>query len=161
MIYTKEQLKALIDNLDDNKEYELKEHKPKRSIQSNNYFWRLLGDLCFELDLNVLDEYKKRVKELGIFRQWTIDRDNLKTFNKMWTSQGIAWFTEVVDIAVDNKIVVNAYYGSSSYNSKQMAKLIDGLVQDCRAVGIETKTAEEINSLLKGVEENENIKKDK
>ena len=60
MIYTKEQLKALIDNLDDNKEYELKEHKPKRSIQANNYFWRLLGDLCFELDLNVLDEYRKR-----------------------------------------------------------------------------------------------------
>ena len=161
MIYTKQQLKVLIDDLDDNKEYELKEHKPKRSIQANNYFWRLLGDLCFELDLNVLDEYKKRVKELGIFRQWTIDRDNLKTFNKMWTSQGIAWFTEVVDIDADNKIVVNAYYGSSSYNSKQMAKLIDGLVQDCRAAGIETRTAEEINSLLKGVDESENIKKDK
>lgn len=161
MTYTKQQLKVLINNLDDNKEYELKEHKPKRSIQANNYFWTLLGELCFELDLNVLDEYKKRVKELGIFRQWTIDRDNLKTFNKMWTSQGIAWFTEVVDIAVDNKIVVNAYYGSSSYNSKQMAKLIDGLVQDCRAVGIETRTTEEINSLLKGVDESENIKKDK
>lgn len=161
MIYTKEQLKVLIDNLDDNKEYELKEHKPKRSIQANNYFWTLLGELCFELDLNVLDEYKKRVKELGIFRQWTIDRDNLKTFNKMWTSQGIAWFTEVVDIAVDNKIVVNAYYGSSSYNSKQMAKLIDGLVQDCKAVGIETRTTEEINSLLQGVDESENNKKDK
>ena len=161
MIYTKEQLKVLIDNLDDNKEYELKEHRPKRSIQANNYFWALLGELCFELDLNVLDEYKKRVKELGIFRQWTIDRDNLKTFNKMWTSQGIAWFTEVVDIAVDNKIVVNAYYGSSSYNSKQMSKLIDGLVQDCKAVGIETKTAEEINSLLKGVDKSESDKKNK
>lgn len=157
MIYTKEQLKILIDNLDDNKEYELKEHKPKRSIQANNYFWTLLGELCFELDLNVLDEYKKRVKELGIFRQWIIDRDNLKTFNKMWTEQGIAWFTEVVDIAIDNKIVVNAYYGSSSYNSKQMSKLIDGVVQDCKAVGIETKTVEEINSLLKEIDNEKKI----
>lgn len=152
MIYTKQQLKLIIDELDDNKEYELKEHKPKRSSQSNRYFWKLLGELCFELDLDLIEEYKKRVKELGVFRQWEIERDNLKTFNKMWTEKGIAWFIEIVDIAPNNKVVVNAYYGSSSYNSKQMSKLIDDLVQDCQAVGIETKPIEEINSMLKEVD---------
>lgn len=65
---------------------------------------------------------------------------------------GIAWFTEIVDIAENDKIVVNAYYGSSSYNSKQMSRLIENLVQDCQAVGIETKSVEEINSLLKEVD---------
>ena len=84
MIYTKQQLKLIIDELDDNKEYELKEHKPKRSSQSNRYFWKLLGELCFELDLDLIEEYKKRIKELGVFRQWEIEKDNLKTFNKMW-----------------------------------------------------------------------------
>ena len=29
-----------------------------------------------------------------------------------------------------------------------MTRLIDGVVQDCKAYGIETKTPEEINSLL-------------
>lgn len=29
-----------------------------------------------------------------------------------------------------------------------MARLIDGVVQDCQAIGIETKTPEEINSLF-------------
>lgn len=148
MVYTKQQLKLIIDELDDNKEYELTEHKKKRSNQANKYFWQLLGQLCFELDLDLITEYRKRVKDLGIFRQWTIDKDNLKTFNKMWKEQGIAWFTEIVDIAENDKVVVNAYYGSSSYNTKQMSKLIDSLVQDCKAVGIETKTIEEINSLL-------------
>ena len=152
MIYTKQQLKLIIDELDDNKEYELKEHKPKRSNQANKYFWELLGQLCFELGLDTIEEYRKRVKELGIFRQWEIDKDNLKTFNKMWTEKGIAWFIEIVDIAPNNKVVVNAYYGSSSYNSKQMSKLIDDLVQDCKAVGIETKPIEEINSILKEVD---------
>lgn len=87
MIYTKQQLKLIIDELDDNKEYELKEHKPKRSNQANKYFWELLGQLCFELGLDTIEEYKKRVKELGIFRQWEIDKDNLKTFNKMWNEK--------------------------------------------------------------------------
>lgn len=152
MIYTKQQLKLIIDELDDSKEYELKEHKPKRSNQANKYFWELLGQLCFELGLDTIEEYRKRVKELGIFRQWEIDKDNLKTFNKMWSENGLAWFTEIVDIAPNNKVVVNAYYGSSSYNSKQMSRLIENLVQDCQAIGIETKPIEEINSLLKEIE---------
>ena len=152
MIYTKQQLKLIIDELDDNKEYELKEYKTKRSNQANKYFWELLGQLCFELGLDTIEEYRKRVKELGIFRQWTIEKENLKTFKTMWESKGIAWFVEIVDIAVDNKIVINAYYGSSSYNSQQMSKLIDELVQDCQTIGIETKPIEEINSMLKEVD---------
>ena len=40
------------------------------------------------------------------------------------------------------------YYGSSSYNSSEMAKLIDLVVQECQQQGIETKTPVEISSLL-------------
>lgn len=142
--------KIITIEIDKNQEIEVK--RKKRSKNANSYFWELLQQLCEEMNLNVIEEYKSRVKELGIFRQWEIDTKNTPTFVKMWEDKGIAWFVEIVDIAIDNKIVVNAYYGSSSYNSQQMSKLIDGLVQDCQAVGIETKTIEEINSLLKGVE---------
>ena len=157
MIYTKQQLKLIINELDDKKEYELTEHKPKRSNQANKYFWELLGQLCYELGLDTIEEYRKRVKELGVFRQWTLDKDNVKTFRKMWEEKGIAWFVEIVDIAENDKIVINAYYGSSSYNSKQMSKLIDALVQDCQAVGIETKPIEEINALLKEIDNEKKI----
>lgn len=40
------------------------------------------------------------------------------------------------------------YYGSSVYDSRQMAALIDKIVQDCHAVGIETRTPEEIASIM-------------
>ena len=48
---------------------------------------------------------------------------------------------------------MNLYYGSSSFNTKQMSRLIDGVVQDCKACGIETKPQQEIDSLLKEWEE--------
>ena len=73
----------------------------------------------------------------------------------MWTSQGIAWFCEIADTTYigDTEFkIINAYYGSSSFNSKQMARLIDGAVQDCKVYNIETKTQEEINSLLRSWE---------
>ena len=44
------------------------------------------------------------------------------------------------------------YYGSSVYDTKQMSQLIDHLIQDARALGIETLPPEElarITSLLR------------
>ena len=49
--------------------------------------------------------------------------------------------------------IINAYYGSSSFNTKQMSRLINNLVQDCQACGIETKTSAEIESLLRSWED--------
>ena len=147
MIANKIQLQRFIDNIEDDKKlYKLEPYIEKRSSQANKYFWEMLGQLCLEMGLDTIEEYKKRVRQLGVFRYWEIEKDNVKTFSKIWSSQGIAWFIDIVDIAGNNKIGINAYYGSSSYNSKQMAKLIDGVVQDCQAIGIETKTPEEIKS---------------
>lgn len=131
-----------------NKGEEIEVKRRKRSKNSNSYFWTLLQQLCEELNLDVIQEYKDRVKALGIFRQWEIDSKNVPTFVKMWTDKGIAWFCEIVE-EIGNKTIINAYYGSSSYNSKQMSVLIDNLVQDCNSVGIQTMSDEEIKELIR------------
>lgn len=131
---------------------ELKKYRKKRSLDANSYFWKLLQELCELAEIDSVEEYKRRIKELGIFRRFKIEKENIKTFEKMWTAQGTAWFCEIADTEYIKNIefkIINAYYGSSSYNSKQMSRLIDGVVQDCEIYGIETKPKEEIESLLK------------
>lgn len=131
---------------------ELKKYRKHRSLDANAYFWKLLTELCELAEIEPIEEYKRRIKELGIFRQFKIEKDNIKTFEKMWTAQGIAWFCEIADTTYigDTEFkIINAYYGSSSFNSKKMSRLIDGVVQDCKAYGIETKPQEEIESLLR------------
>ena len=76
---------------------ELKKYREKRSLDANAYFWKLLQELCELAEIDTIEDYKRRVKELGIFRQFRIEKDNIKTFEKMWTAQGIAWFCEVAD----------------------------------------------------------------
>lgn len=123
----------------------------KRSTNANNYFWKLLQELCELAEIDTIEEYKRRVKELGIFRRFKIEKVNVKTFEKMWTSQGMAWFCEIFDTEIIGDAefkIINAYYGSSSFNSKQMSRLINDLVEDCKIYGIETKTSAEIKSLL-------------
>jgi len=129
-----------------NEEIEVK--RKKRSKNSNSYFWELLQKLCLEMNLDIIQEYRKRVKELGIFQTFELDTKNLATFEKLWGDRGLAWFTEKVEES-GNKTIINAYYGSSSYNSKQMSKLIDNLVQDCRSVGIQTLEDLEIEELIR------------
>lgn len=122
--------------------------RKRRSKNANAYFWELLQKLCEEMNIDVIQEYKKRVKELGIFKQWELDTVNVPTFEKLWQDRGIAWFTEKVE-EIGNKTLINAYYGSSSYNSKQFSKLLDNLIQDCRSVGIQTLEDSEIEELYK------------
>lgn len=130
------------------KDEEIEVKRKKRSKNANSYFWEMLQQLCSEMNLDVIAEYKKRVKELGIFKQWEIEAENVPTFEKLWCDRGIAWFIEKVE-ENGNKVIINAYYGSSSYNSKQFSKLLDNLIQDCRSVGLQTLEDKEIEELIR------------
>lgn len=141
-----EDKKILTIELKKGEEIEVK--RRKRSKNANSYFWTLLQKLCEELNLDVIQEYKNRVKDMGIFRQWEIDNKNVPTFIKTWEEKGIAWFCEIVE-EIGDKTIINSYYGSSSYNSKQMSTLIDNLVQDCNSVDIQTMSDEEIEELIR------------
>ena len=144
--FIQEDSKILTIQIGLNEEIEVK--RKKRSKNANSYFWELLQKLCFEMNVDLIEEYRKRVKELGICQTFELDNKNLATFEHLWNERGIAWFTEKVEQGA-NKTIINAYYGSSSYNSKQFSKLLDNLVQDCREVGIQTLDDLEINELIR------------
>lgn len=153
--FIQENSKILTIQIGLNEEIEVK--RKKRSKNANSYYWSLLQQLCYEMNLDVIQEYRKRVKELGIFQTFELDTKNTPTFEFLWCKNGIGWFTEKVE-EIGGKTVLNAYYGSSSYNSKQMSRLIDNLVQDCKSVGIQTLDELEINELMEKDYGNDRIK---
>jgi hypothetical protein len=130
--------------LDKTQQYdmELKEHKDKRSLNANSYSWVLMNKLAKVMNLSVVEIYRRYVKDLAFYKELELNEDAYKMFKEAWESRGIAWICERVDNAL-----VHAYYGSSSYNTLEMSKLIDNIVQDCQAVGIETRTPQEIENL--------------
>lgn len=130
---------------------DIKKYRDKRSLKANRYFWELLQKICELQELNTIEEYKRRVKELGIFRITRVETKDVEAVKKSWENWGTAWFCEINDTEYLGDVefkIIHLYYGSSSFNSKQMSRLINDLVQDCKAVGIETKTEAEIKSLL-------------
>ena len=72
----------------------------------------------------------------------------VSTFIKVWNDRGLGWVCETSETSIAGLTDVIAYYGTSSYNTKQMANFIYYTVQECKNLGIETKPKEDIDTLL-------------
>lgn len=56
---------------------------------------------------------------------------------------------ELGEVTVNGKtgVQLQCYFGSSTYDAKEMSVLIDGVVSECKEMGIETMTPDEIARL--------------
>lgn len=53
---------------------------------------------------------------------------------------GLNWIYDRVQGRADD----DSYFGSSTYDTKEMSTLIDGIVSECRELDIETETPEKL-----------------
>ena len=65
-----------------------------------------------------------------------------------WEKNGIGWQAETTKSKLPGCTNIILYFGSSVYDSAQMARLIDSLVQDAEALGIPTITDAEAERLI-------------
>lgn len=133
---------------------ELKEYRKRRSLDANAYLWVLCEKLALERSKDDLENpvtkgevYREHIAEYGIWRDEWQPEEAAKTFCAAWEMLGDGWVTKRVDFK-NGLVQTRYYYGSSRYNTKQMSRLIDGLVQDCKALNIETMTPDEQARLL-------------
>ena len=129
--------------------------REKRSLDANRYLWQLCSMIADKLSddgapYTKEEIYRKAIKARGVCReQGGLPPDFAKTSRTAWEMLGTGWITEQVDFEPDGeRVIVRYYYGSSTYNTKQMSRIIDWLVVECQQQGIETKSQEEIDSLL-------------
>ena len=128
---------------------ELKEHREKRSLDANAYLWVMLDKLAEAVGSTKDELYLRYVKDHGVFKDFVLTEDEAKTFCVAWSKLGLGWKTEQVDYAEDGeRVVIRAYYGTSSYNVRQMSRVLDSVIEDARSVGIEVMSEREL-SLLK------------
>ena len=152
-------IQGLLDKIgmvDSNKNYDvvIAPKKKRRSLESNGYLWTLLNKLAAVQKTSDVELYKKYVKNYGPREILPIKNDAVEKFCKAWSKNGTGWVTDTIGKSKINGYTnVRAFYGSSTYNSKEMTRLLEQVVMDCQEQGIETMTPEEIahmNSLWKG-----------
>lgn len=141
-----------VSSLEDDKEYELTISKvtKKRSNDANRYFWELVGKLSEKINVSPEDIYRTYIKDIGgNYEVMPIKDEAVETWQSIWKQRGIGWQCDVIgESKLRGYTNVICYYGSSTYNTKQMSRLIDLCIQDCKTQGIETATPAELSLML-------------
>ena len=148
MVGTIEQVIQYLFKQDKSKKYEVKEVKRRRSLDSNAYAWVLLGKLQDKLHIAKEDIYKSLIKEIGSYEVIPVKNEAVERFRQAWSKNGLGWITETTKSKLEGFTNVIAYYGSSSYNTSEMSRLIELIVQECKQQDIETMTPSELKSLM-------------
>ena len=112
---------------------EIKKWRKKRSLDANAYAWVLIDKIAQATGVPKTEVYRQAIREIGGVSDIVAVPDNaVDKFREGWSKQGIGWQTEILDSKPGYKRIV-VYYGSSTYDTKQMSALIDSLVQEAQA----------------------------
>ena len=128
----------------------IKKHSRKRSLDANAYAWVLIGQIAEKMKLSKTEVYRKIVLENGVFSIHCVPDGQLAEFREDWESLGLGFQVETFPSKIPGCTSCVFYKGTHLYNSAQMARLIEGIIQEAEALGIPTISDAERDRLLGG-----------
>ena len=128
---------------------EIKQYRKKRSNSANAYAWVLMEEIAKNQGITKDEVYLSQIEKVGVFKPIAINKDAVETITHSWSLHGMGWIVQRIgDSDIDGMVELALYYGSSSYNTQQMTRLINNIIYECQTLGIETKTPDEIANML-------------
>ena len=124
--------------------------KKGRSLDANAYCWLLLGRLGAKLGITPDEAYRQYIPDIGDnFMVVPIREDKVQQWEELWRRGHVGRMCD--DLGESRKTPgyhnVRCYIGSSDFDSAQMGRLIDMVIEDCKAQGIETLPPEKIAAM--------------
>lgn len=129
-------------NQDKEKLFEIKEHKQKRSLNANAYAWKLITEIANVTRAAKEEVYVEMLKRYG-------QSDLVSVMSNINVSSYFKYYSEAGKSDLNGKEFTHyrVYKGSSEFDTREMAILIDGIVSECKELDIETMTPSELKSL--------------
>lgn len=128
----------------------IKQWREKRSLDANAYMWVLIDKIAEAMHLDKAEVYRNSIRGIGGVSQVVCAQDfTVDALRQGWEMKGMGWQTDTMPSKVPGCTNVVLYYGSSMFDTHQFSLLLDHVVQDCKALGIETMTPREIENLIR------------
>lgn len=118
--------------------YEVKEYKKKRNNNQNSRYWKLINELSLKLKISVKKLHFEMLKNYSQRYEILVPADK--------EIRGIEYYERKSKIIKDGKeyIVYHVYTPSHELKIDEFAILLDGLIQECKEQGIDTRSPDEI-----------------
>jgi hypothetical protein len=129
-------------NQDREKVFEVKQHREKRSLNANAYAWALIGKIADAMRSSKDEIYLQMLKRYG-------QSQVVSVLSSIDVDGYFKYYEEFGNSSLNGKDFTHykIFKGSSEYDSREMAVLIDGIVSEAQELDIETLPPYEIERL--------------
>lgn len=148
-----------------NARWDIKEHKEKRSLSQNAYYWKLINEVARKKRQSVTYIHNTELRAAR-YAKWFNDQLILVSIPDTDDAEKQVMETMEYHLAPTNKRegdkrVYVMLRGSSEFNTSEMSHLLDLLIQDAEALGIQTLTPRELEQMREYEQRLENARKNK
>lgn len=125
----------------DNVSVTAKKASKRRGLDANAYLWVLLQKIAETVKSDKWSIYLKMLERYGVFTHVIVKPNAVDAMKAEWRT-----CIELGEVNVNGQtgVQLQCYFGSHTYDSKQMSVLIDGVVSEAKELGIETLTPSQL-----------------
>ncbi len=120
-------------------------YRKKRSLSANALFWHCVGEISKALQMDKWDVYLRMLREYGKFTYIVCKPSMVSAIRSQWR-ESMVWNS--VDINGEEAVQMLCFFGSSSYNTKEMSVLIDGTIETMKELGLDAPMSQDIKAAL-------------
>ena len=126
-------------NQEHDKIFTIKEYKEKRSLSQNAYAWKLITEMGNVLRKSKEEVYLQMLEDYG-------QSEIVSILSTVSPAGFFKYYKEMGTGTINDKEFTHyrIFKGSSEFDTKEMTIFIDGIIQECKQLGIETLTPDEI-----------------
>ena len=122
----------------------IKLFRKKRSKDSNAYAWAIISEIAATIGANKWDIYIDMISKYGVFIILNVVEGAVEQMKRQWRE-----VIELGPVKVNGQegVQLQCYFGSSTYDTKQMSAFIDGIINEANDMGIETLPVYELEQM--------------
>lgn len=125
---------------------EIKKYRKKRSKNANALLWECLGKMAAALQTDAWTLYLHMLKRYGQYTYIVARERAVEAIKAQWREVEVVG---EIDIHGEKSVQLLCFYGSHTYDTKEFARLLDGVISEMKEIGLPTPESEEIERLLK------------
>lgn len=124
---------------------EITVHREKRSLNANAALWLLLGKMAGVLNTNKDDLYLLMLERYGVYTHVIVKPAVVAKVKEQWRT-----VRELGEVTVNGQtgIQLQCYFGSHTYNSLEFSRLLDGVINEAKDIGIDFISREERDLMI-------------
>lgn len=117
-------------------------HREKRSLNANNYAWKLLTEIADIMRLSKEEIYLQMLKDYG-------QSETISVKAHIPIGEYVKYCEEVGESTLNSTLFKHyrVYKGSSEFTKWEMSIFLDGVVAEAKALNIDVRTPDEIANL--------------